>query len=115
MRKKVFKALSALGIAAVLALNVTVVLDDNASSYVKFGMIGQIFASGTGSGSGSSSNGYGNDLLDCEWKEREAILNAQQEPTGRYKTVKHSCTNCASNCNTNQGTCTAPELCPTGI
>ena len=28
-----------------LALNVTEVLDDNAASYVKFGMIGQIFAS----------------------------------------------------------------------
>lgn len=39
-----------------LALNVTVVLDDNATSYVKFDSVGRIFAfwpfSGSGSGSG---------------------------------------------------------------
>ena len=56
MKKKFFNALSALVIAAVLALNVTVVLDDNATSYLKWDVIGKIFADGTsGSGSGSGN------------------------------------------------------------
>lgn len=55
MRKKFFKTLSALAIAAVLALNVTVVLDDNAASYLKFDTLGKILAQTTTSGSGSGS------------------------------------------------------------
>ena len=57
MKKKFFNALSVLAIAAVLALNVTVVLDDNATSYLKWDVIGKILADPT-SGSGSGYSGW---------------------------------------------------------
>ncbi len=46
--KEVISSLSTLAIAAVLVLNVTVVLDDGAASYLEFGVIGRILADGTG-------------------------------------------------------------------
>ncbi len=81
MKTKFLKSLSVIAIAAVLALNVTVVLDDNSSSNLNWDFMGKILADGT-SGSGTKpekkvykkkdpevsctmSNGEEGDKYDC--------------------------------------------------
>lgn len=76
MKKKFLKTLSALAIAAVLALNVTVVLDDNATSYLEFGAIGKILAqtgaspsSITHSDDSSAWGDWWDDLWNLDWEQ----------------------------------------------
>jgi uncharacterized membrane protein YgcG len=65
MKKKFFNAVSTLAIAAIVALNVHVVTSEQTPAFLKWDVIGKIFADGTsGSGSGSGCHSY------CELKSK---------------------------------------------
>ncbi len=83
MKKKFFKALSACTIVIVLALNVTVVLDDNATSYLKFDMIGQLLAGGySGSSSYSAPSTYAQ--IVCIYTEDDVDENGHVNTASHY-------------------------------
>nr|WP_319398810.1 hypothetical protein [uncultured Carboxylicivirga sp.] len=76
MKKKVFNAFGLLAIAAILTLNVNVVLDGSSSSHLQWNVMGKILATVYGSGS-AQPGGWSNVWQGQGWTKDESII---QEP-----------------------------------
>ena len=60
MRKRIFNVITIIAVMTVLFVNVSVVLNHEAASYLKYGSISAVLAQSSGSGSGGTSLPGGN-------------------------------------------------------